>query len=290
MRSHFISGAAIACAVTGATALMPTIGAAQAYDSASAYGSWTAGSTGGSGFGTWSFDGTTDPGGVSDPGAQQELSSAGAIGTAWTLFNLTPPVGAGPGISDVGRGISEAGGLQPGQTFETVIQNPSVWYGTYNPNAYQGGYTGWDILLGNLTDNNVAGVNTSAIRIQVFNYFNSAMNWAGNDAGSFGMSPMTGPTTAAAGAKIDLTLTSSTTYSLLVTRLSDNATFTRTGTLGSSLPINYVNYRLYNTPSSGPNDVANNYGISYMEIVPEPATFALLGMGIGGLLFLRRRK
>ena len=106
-------------------------------------------------------------------------------------------------------------------------------------------------LARNLTDNNVAGVNTSAIRIQVFNYFNSAMNWAGNDAGSFGMSPMTGRTTAAAGAKIDLTLTSATTYSLLVTRLSDNATFTRTGTLGSSLPINYVNYRLTTRPPAG---------------------------------------
>ena len=81
MRSHFISGAAIACAVTGATALMPTIGAAQAYDSAfameldSRFNRRVR-------LGTWSFDGTTDPGGVSDPGAQQELSSAGAIGTA----------------------------------------------------------------------------------------------------------------------------------------------------------------------------------------------------------------
>jgi len=290
MRSHFISGAAIACAVTGATALMSNHAAAQAYDSASTYGSWTAGSSGGSGFGAWSFNGTTSPGGVSDPGAQQELSSAGAIGTAWTLFNLTYPPNTGSGISDVGRSISEAGGLQTGQTFETVIQNPSVWGGTYNPGAYQGGYTGWDILLGNLTDNNAAGVNTAAVRIQVFNYFNSAMNWSGKDSANFGMSPLTGPTTNAKGAKIDLTLTSATTYSLTVTRLSDNTVFMHSGTLGSSLPINYVNYRLYNTPSSGPGDVANNYGVSYMQIVPEPASMALVGLGLGGLMFFRRRK
>ena len=60
--------------------------------------------------------------------------------------------------------------------------------------------------------------------------------------------------------------------------------------LAGSLPINYVNFRLYNTASSGLNDVADNYGISYMEIVPEPATFALVGLGFGGLLFFRRRK
>jgi hypothetical protein len=290
IRSHFISGAAIACAVTGATALMPNSVSAQAYDAASSYGSWTAGSSGGSGFGAWSFNGTTSPGGVADPGAQQTLSSAGAIGKAWTLFNLAEAAGQGSGISDVGRSITQAGGLQTGQTFETVIQNPSVWYGTYNPSAYGGGYTGWDVLLGNLADNNPAGSNTGALRIQVFNYFNSAMNWGGVDTGNFGMPPLTGPTTAAAGAKIDLALTSATTYSLSVTRLSDSAVFTRSGTLASSLPINYVNFRLYNTPSAGPSDVANNYGISYMSIVPEPATFALLGIGLGGLLFFRRRQ
>lgn len=295
MRSHFVSGAAIACAVTGATALIPSTGTAQvAYDSAanSTYGlGWNAGLNGGTGFGAWSFDGTTSPGGVSDSGAQQEMSSAGAIGTAWTLFNLTPGTGQGSGISDVGRSITESGGLQVGQTFQTVIQNPSVWGGTYNPSLYGGGYGGWDILFGNATDNNAAGVNTSALRIQVFNYFNSGLNLSGSDTGSFSMSPLTGGTTAAAGAMIDLTLTSATTYSLMVTRLSDNTVFSRTGTLGSSLPIDYVNFRLYNTPSTGPSDVADNYGISYMEITaaPEPGSLALLGMGLGGLVFFRRK-
>jgi hypothetical protein len=295
MRSHFIGSTAIACAVTGATALMPNTGTAQvAFDSAanSTYNSgWTAGQNGGSGFGAWSFNGTTSPGGASDPNAQQETSSAGAIGRAWTLFNLTPGSGQGSGISDVGRSISEAGGLQVGQTFQTVIQNPSVWGGTYNPSLYGGGYGGWDLLFGNATDNNAAGVNTSALRIQVFNYFNSGLNLSGSDTASFSMSPLTGSTTAAAGARVDLTLTSATTYSLMVTRLSDNTVFSRTGTLGSSLPIDYVNYRLYNTPSTGPSDVADNYGISSMEITaaPEPGSLALLGLGLGGLVFFRRK-
>ena len=285
VKSSLISGAAIACAVTGATALMPNTATAQvAYDTASTYGSWTAGSTGGTGFGAWSFNGTTDPNGVSDPGGQQGLSSAGAIGSAWTMFNLGNP--PSEGISDVGRSITEAGGLQIGQRFETVLQNPSLSGGYYT-------YTGWDILFGNATDNNPAGVNTSAIRAQVFNYYNGAQNWAVNDSTYVAHShptTMTGPTTAAAGVRLDLTLTSATTYELTMTPLNGATAYTLDSTYSG--PINYINYRLYNQASGGLNDVANNLGISYMEIqsVPEPTSVALLGLGFGGLLFLRRKK
>jgi hypothetical protein len=283
-RSHLISGAAIACA----TALIPSIGAAQvAYDSAanSTYGSgWSAGQNGGSGFGAWSFDGTTSPGGVSDPGSQQAISSAGAIGTAWTMYNLGNP--PSEGISDVGRSISEAGGMQVGQTFETVLQNPSVSGGYYT-------YTGWDLLFGNATDNNAAGVNTAAIRAQVFNYYNAAQSWAINDSTYTAHShatSITGPTTALKGVRVDLTLTSSSTYQLTMTPLNGAASYTLDSTYSG--PINYINYRLYNTTSSGPSDVADNLGISYMEIeaVPEPTSVALFGLGLGGLLFLRRKK
>lgn len=285
IRSHFISGAAIACTVTGATALMPNTAPAQtAYDSASTYSSWTAGSTGGYGFGAWSFTGTTDPSGTSNPGDQQTLSSAGAIGSAWTMFNLTPGAGQGSGISDVGRSIT--GGLQIGQTFETVIQNPSVSGGYYS-------YTGWDILFGNATDNNLAGDNTSAIRAQVFNYYNASQNWAINDSTYSAHSlktSLTGPGTAVSGLKIDLTLDSASTYTLTMTPLNGGASYTLDSTYSG--PIDYVNFRLYNTPSSGGSDVTDDFGISYMEVtpVPEPASLALFGLGFGGLLLFRRRK
>ena len=278
MKSHFISGAAIACAVTGAMALMPNTGAAQtAYDTASdaTYaGGWSAGQNAGYGFGAWSFNNTD----ANPAGTYQGLSSAGSIGTAWTLLSNS----GSTGLANAGRAITEVGGLQPGQTFETVIQNPSTSAGFYT-------YRGWDLSFLNGTDNNAPGVNTAALRLQVFDYYNSSLNWAGNDTSSFGIS-LTGPSTAAAGARVDLTLTSATTYSLTITPLNGDTPFTQAGTLGSSLPINYVNFRLYNTASSGLNDVANNYGISYMEVVPEPASLALVGLGIGGLLFFRRRK
>ena len=286
IRSHFITGAAIACA-TGVTAMMPNTTVAQtAYDSAtgSTYSSgWSAGQNGGSGFGAWSFDGTADGSNVPDPGAQQTMSSAWTIGTAWTLFN----VATAAGISDVGRSISEPGGLQVGQTFETVIQNPSVSAGFYT-------YTGWDIMFANNTDNAPAGNNTAAIRAQVFNYYNTpSQTWAINDstyAAHSHATSITGPITAADGVKIDLTLTSATTYQLTMTPLNGAASYTLDSTYSG--PINYIDYRLYNTASSGPNDVADNYGISYMEIepAPEPTSVALFGLGLGGLLFLRRKK
>ena len=280
--SHFKSGrrAAMACAVTGATAMMTGICSGQiALDQASnsTYsGGWSAAQNAGSGFGAWSFDGTTSPGGVSDPGAQQTMSSAAPLGRAWTMFNLTPAAGQGSGISDVGRAITAGGGLQTGQTFQTVIENPTGYHF----------FGGFDIMFENATDNKLAGDNTSAVRASVFNYYGS--NWGINDAGGSHPAGLTAATTAAAGLQIDLTLLSATTYSITLTPLNGATPSTVNGTYAG--PINYVNFRLYNTPSTGPNDVADNFGISYVEVVPEPSTLALIGLGSAGLAFLRRRK
>jgi len=272
VRSSLISGAAIACAVTGATALLPATAPAQetAYDNASAYASWTAGSSGGYGFGAWSFNGT-------DSGGSQALSSAGAIGSAWTLS--THPTGGG--LSDVGRSITGGGGLQVGQIFETVIQNPTSYH-------YFGGF---DILFLNATDNNGAGNNSAAIRAQDFHsgYYNPGDLWSVQDGGSGGTTSLSAANTGASGVRVDLFLASATTYSLTMTALNGSGSSTINGTYSG--PINYVNYRLYDgVASTGPNDVADNFGISYMEIVPEPSSIALMTAGLAGLAFLRRRK
>jgi hypothetical protein len=246
-----------------------------AYDSASnpTYaGGWAAGQNGGSGFGAWSFNGTSTPAGVADPGGQQVMSSSQPIGRAWTMFNLGSAP-SGSGLSDVGRAIN--GGLGIGQTFETVICNPTAYH-------FYGGY---DLLFYSGTDNLPGGNNNAAIRVSIFNYGGSA--WGVNDPGAT-TTPLNAATTGAAGMKLDLTVTSATTYALTLTSLNGAPVYSQNGTLSG--PINYVNYRLYDGQSAGPTDAANNYGISYMEVVPEPSTFALIGLGMSGLWIFRRRK
>jgi hypothetical protein len=273
MRSHFINGAAIACAVAGATAMLPNTGAAQAFDTATdpTYaGGWTSGQNAGSGFGAWSFTGTSGGGG-------QTMSSIGPIAPAWTLFTTT----TGAGISDVGRSITAGGGLGVGQTFQALIQNPTSYH-------YFGGF---DILFLNATDNNAGGVNTSAVRAQVFHsgYYNPGDLWSVQDNGGGNQgATLSSANTGAAGVLLDLTLNSASAYTLKLTALNGSGSSTINGTYSG--PINYVNFRLYDgVGSTGPNDTADNFGINYMEVVPEPGTFALVGMGVGGLLFFRRR-
>ena len=113
------------------------------------------------------------------------------------------------------------------------------------------------------------------------------MNWGINDS----RQPSTAlwPDHWLAGVKLDLTLTSATTYSLTLTPLNGRA-LTRKLEHSRAPPINYVNFRLYNTASSGPNDVADNYGISTWKLSLSRPRLALVGLGFAGLLFLRRRK
>src|SRR5689334_18540015 len=114
MKSHFLPPrAALACAVSSAAvaALLPSVCSGQTADFATnpTYaGGWAAGQNGGSGFGAWSFNGTDVT-----PGTLQAMSSAQAIGRAWTLFTTN----SSSGLANAGRSIT--GGLLPGQTFET---------------------------------------------------------------------------------------------------------------------------------------------------------------------------
>ena len=278
MRSHFVipSRVATACAVAGAAAAMNgncsagTLIAADYATNATYLSGWSTNQNGGYGFGAWSFDGTVYGTNIMGtnvdfpaPGALQVMSSSSAIGTAWTLFNLTST----NGISVVGRAITEPGGLQPGQTFETIIQNPT----TYNF------FRGFDILFDNGTNNLPAGDNTSALRMLVFNYATS--NWKAVDNSGTTFIPLTSATTAAAGMKFDLTLLSTNTYSLTMTPLSNpSAAYSKTGIFANSLPINWVNYRLWDGQSSGPNDTANNFFISSMTIAGLTLSIQVVGL------------
>jgi hypothetical protein len=272
------SSAAIACAVSGATALMTGVSSGQiiASDSASNpiySGGWAAGQNGGTGFGAWSFNGT-DP---TPAGTYQGISSASSLGTAWTVLANSSSTGLG----NAGRSIN--GGLQPTQTFQAIIQNPVNNAGIYT-------YRGFDILFTSGTDNNVGGDNSAALRLSVFDYFNPSMNWHINDAGSQGTT-LSAMTTGNSAMILDLIVGAGNTYSLsLAPESNPNSPYlTASGTLASS--IDYVDFRNYNATSGGLNDPANNLSISSMEvIVPEPSALALGGLGAISFMLVRRRK
>lgn len=270
------SSAVKACAITGATAMLSSLCSAQLasdYATNPTYsGGWSAGQNGGSGFGAWSFDGT-DP---TPAGTYQGISSSSSLGTAWTLMvhsNTT-------GLAVAGRSIT--GGLQPDQMFQTVIQNPVN-------NAGTGTYRGFDILFTSSTTNNPGGDNIAALRLSVFDYFNPSMNWGINDTTSHPTS-VSAITTGASGMIVDLALYSATAYTLTLAPVSNpNSPYlTFSGTLASA--IDYVDFRNYNSASTGLTDPADNLSISSMTIttVPEPSTLALVGLGVVALTCFRR--
>ena len=286
MRSHFISGAAKACAVTGATAMLTSICSGQvAFDAATdpTYsGGWAAGQNGGYGFGAWSFNGTQAPDNSYVTSGQQGMSSSSPLGTAWTLFNLS----SSAGLANAGRSFAP---LQVGQTLETVIDNPTTTQF----------YRGWTVSFNSGNDNIYPGGSaynppgdTGLAQVQAyhFEYFNYGQ-WTVSDLSGNTGTPLYHTDTAVAGVKLDLTLTSATTYSLTMTPLGGSASpYTQVGSLANGGPIDWIQYQLYNNVSGGLTDTANNFEISYIEVVPEPSTLALIGLGSAGLLFLRRRK
>jgi hypothetical protein len=256
------SSAAVAFAVAGAATMLNGRCAAQTYVAAdyatnSIYnGGWATGQNGGHGFGAWSFNATDN----TPDGQYQGMSTSSALGTAWTLLVQS----SNSGLANVGRSIP--GGLQVGQTFQTVIQNPVNNAGLYT-------YRGFDILFTSGSDNDVPGDNTAALRLTVFDYFNPAMKWGITDAASPPRSSVSAIDTGASGMIIALTLNSTNSYTLTMSPVSDpnNPYLTYSGTLvGTSLPINYVNFRLWNTASSGITDTADNFEISSMTIQGPP--------------------
>jgi hypothetical protein len=279
MRSHFLPQKVSAvCAVAGATTLLSGSVSAQSFVAAdyatnpTYAGGWTNGQNGGFGFGAWSFFGSnTNP----PTGPYQFISTASPVGESWTLATYA----LHSGLADVGRAISEPGGLQPGQTLEAVIDNPTGYH-------Y---YRGFDILCFNGTNNAPGGINEAALRAQVFSYggFN---NWIIDDSNGDNDTPLTITNTAVAGMKFDLTLLTTNTYFCRLTPLGNPASaFSLTGTLPytsvdktsgltfTNLPITWISFRLYWGISTGLNDTANNFEISSMTIAGTSLNIQAVG-------------
>jgi hypothetical protein len=77
-----------------------------------------------------------------------------------------------------------------------------------------------------------------------------------------------------------LTPTAGTTYSITLPLQQPNQ-----ANVAGGYPINGLNFQI------DPANVSGDYTITFnsIEMVPEPATFALAGLGIAGLLALRRK-
>src|SRR5574337_114018 len=86
MKSHFrASNAALACAVSGAAAMMTGVCSAQYtaadYATDPAYaGGWSSGQNGGYGFNAWNLDGN-------GTGNTWTITTSSPLGTAWTMHN-----------------------------------------------------------------------------------------------------------------------------------------------------------------------------------------------------------
>jgi hypothetical protein len=281
MRSHFSpsSRAAMACAVTGAAAMLPAICSAQFsaadYATNSTYaGGWSAGQNGGFGFGPWSFNN-----GSGSPVQQKMDPGTGfgnALGTAWTLFN---PNAAGGDVANAGRSFTP---LYVGQRLSLVIDNPTQ---TLN-------YRGYTISFNNGTDNYApgganVGQQVAAYQFDYFDY-GAYRNWHIGDGIGNAVTPLLNTDTAPKGMRLDLTLTSATTYSMTLTPLNGATPYTQSGTLKTGGPIDWLQFQFYNTTENPA--AATDFYISSMTIIPEPSTLTFGALGLGGLLFLRRRK
>lgn len=256
------SGAAMACAAAGAVTMLNGHCAAQPYIAAdyatnSTYaGGWAEGQNGGYGFGPWSFYGT-DPAGA----PLQSLSTASALGTAWTMF--TTNAGVPPaGLANAGRAILEPGGLQVGQTIETFVVNP------LNTHFYRG----WTIAFCNNTNNTVGGDNSNQqISVYHFEYFNYGQ-WTLSDleAAQLGQpisTTLNATDTNPDGLKIDLTLTATNAYHVVLTPLNNPANvYVHDGLIKTNGSINWIMFQNYDTTSTGTNDVADNFEISSITI------------------------
>jgi hypothetical protein len=264
MRSHFSlnQGVAAACACAGAATLLGDACSGQTFIAAdyatnSTYAAgWAEGQNGGYGWGPWSMVNTVSN--SPDSGVQWAMDRAPGgspydpFGVAWTLYNpyapephdsscLNPPASTPPvgDVSRVGRAIPN-GGLQPGQTFSTVVANPTE-------RIYYKGYT---ILLLSDTNNIGYGDPNTQIAVGTFQYVNFGQ-WYTSETWASGFTPLLDTDTTTNGMQLDITMLTTNTYHLLMTPLGNPAiAYSEDGTLAlPDQPVNWVTYQFYNSDS-----------------------------------------
>jgi hypothetical protein len=248
------------------------------------------GQNGGYGFGPWSMWHQVGPN-HTNLTAMDRTSPYDPFQTAWTLCNpygltpntwpgstspepptspsyaaspgtcVNPPTGYsqfGPGaydLSQAGRALPNGevwdpisgyyvpgAGLQVGQTFTTVISNPT-------DRAPYGGYT---VSLQNWPENRVNNHSEDVAAVGTFEYYGSLGRWyTPATYADYSSRPFADLDTTTNGMQIDITVTGTNTYHLVLTPLGNptNA-FSEDGSFANPGPIVWVTYELYNTDSN----------------------------------------
>jgi len=290
MKSHFSlnGGVAVACAVAGVSTIMNGNCSAQMliaadYATNSTYAAgWSAGQNGGYGFGPWSF--TTDPitDGVTSQNAMDSTSPYDPFGVAWTLYNpIGPAIGCpnppdyGPppaqpkgDVARAGRALPN-GGLHVGQTFSTIISNPTE----------QRYYRGYTIVLSSGSDNIQYGNTGLSLAVGTFDFFVQG-GWYTTQTFQTGGTTLIDTDTATNGMELDVTITDTNSYHLVMTPLGNpgNA-YSEDGTF-TNAPITWVTYQLYNTDSDFYNFTN---GIPSVCVNPQRTDFYIKSMTVAGL-------
>jgi autotransporter-associated beta strand protein len=220
---------------------------------------WQAGDNGGTGFGPWNFTGTYDS------AVQQAINSTSPhnqLGTAWTLYNPEgrepdPGMGGATDIAQAGRAIT--GGLQPGQTFSVVVDNP----------IERRFFRGYTVRLNTGGGNTVyQGDPVSRLAVGTFEYFTNGKWYATGTGGN----PPFFDTDTDEGMRIDVTLTGANTYDLVMTPLDNpESAFMASGMLEGTGPIDWVEFEFFNTdsdfyPIAEPMPKATDFYIGMMSV------------------------
>jgi hypothetical protein len=164
----------------------------------------------------------------------------GDTGTFLSRAGRALPNGA---VYDAHLGYSvPGGGLKVGQTFSTIIANP----------ADRGIYGGYTVVFANWPEN-ISYDNKSydtVVDVGTFEY-GTLGRWYTSKTYASGSCPLFDSDTTTNGMQLDLTVTSTNSYHLIMTPLGNptNA-FSEDGTFKNPGPIVWVTYQIYNTDSN----------------------------------------
>jgi hypothetical protein len=181
--------------------------------------------------------------------AMDRTSPYDPFGVAWTLYNpVAPAVGCPnppdttfpPPTGDISRAGRSCSPLLPGQTFSTIIANPTE-------RLFYRGYT---LRLVTGSDNTMYGNAGTQIAVGTFEYFGSNGRWYTTETYNSGRTSLFDTDTTTNGMQIDITMTTSNSYHLVMTPLGNPAiAYSEDSTLMTNSPVNWIEYEIYNTDS-----------------------------------------